>query len=97
MSLWNPVRGRILRTNHHAESEAMILQLAKDGPTKFKVFKAMLDETPAMPVALSMGMRHQVVKNGKQTLVAPTYDQKYPRALSDALEQLTREIQETLK
>ena len=97
MSLWNPVRGRNLRTNHHAESEAMIRLLAKDGPTKFKVFKTMLDETPAIPVALSMGMRHQVIKNGKQTLVAPTYDQKYPRALFDTLEQLTKEIQEALR
>jgi chromosome partitioning protein len=97
MSLWNPVRGRNLRTNHHAESESMIRQLAKDGPTKFKVFKTMLDETPAMPVALSMGMTHQIEKNGKHSLFAPTYDQKYPRALNDTLEQLTKEIQEVLR
>ncbi|MGB8984560.1 MAG: AAA family ATPase [Anaerolineales bacterium] len=97
MSLWNPVRGRSLRTNHHADSEDMVQQLARDGPTKFKVFKTTLDETPAMPVALSLGMKHQVIKNGKQMLVAPTYDQKYPRALFDKLEQLTKEIQEALR
>lgn len=97
MSLWNPVRGRNLRTNHHAESEATIRRLARDEPTKFKVFKTMLDETPAIPAALSMGMGHQVDMNGKDRHVAPTYDQKYPRALADTLEKLTAEIQEALR
>jgi chromosome partitioning protein len=97
ISLWNPLRGRALKMNHHFESEGMIRQLAKDGPSKLRVFKTTIDETPAMPVALSMGMQHQVIVKGKQTLVAPTYDQKYPRALADNLAQLAREIQEVLQ
>jgi chromosome partitioning protein len=97
MTLWDPERGRRLGINHHVQSEAMIRQLAKDGSPKFKVFKTMLDETPTLPVALSMGMNHQIVKKGKQTLNAPTYDKKYPRALADTLAQLTTEIQEALR
>jgi len=97
MTLWNPVRGRDLRTDHQDESVTMIRQLANDGPAKFNVFKTILYETPAMPVALSMGMKHQIVKNGNTTLVAPTYDQKYPRALADTLAHLTKEIKEALQ
>ena len=87
-SLWSPAKGKKLKMNHHEEFEGKIRQLARVEPQKLKVFKTMLDETSAMPVALSMGAAHDR---------SPTYQQKYPSPLNKVLEQLTKEIEEALR
>jgi hypothetical protein len=63
-------------------------QNTRESNPEFEVFKTMLDETLAMPVAMSMGAEH---------IASPTFVQKYPNPLGRALERLSKEIEEALK
>jgi cellulose biosynthesis protein BcsQ len=86
-SLWSGAEGRRVRTNTHQEFEEKIRGLAKTFPEEMGVFKTVLDETPAIPVAMAMGASHKY---------SPTYQQKYPSPLNRVLEKLTKEIEEVL-
>lgn len=88
MALWSPSHGKAVKINHHRVYEKRIRDLAKDSNPEFKVFKAMLDETPAMPVAMSIGSEHTA---------SPTFLQKYPSPLGKALDRLSKEIEEILQ
>ena len=86
-NLWNAALGRKAKVNTHEAFEEKIRELAREQPAALGVFNTMLDETPAIPVAMAMG---------SSPTFNPTYQQKYPLPLNRVLVALVAEIEAAL-
>ncbi len=85
--IWNMSKGKNEMTNTHKKYEDEIRARSRSDGAGFKVFKTTIDESPAMPAAMSMG-----AVQGKTV----TFQQKYPGKLGNSIVEFKDEVLEAL-
>lgn len=93
--IWNMARAKNEMINIHKDFEEKIRARSRRANAIFKVFDTTIDESPAMPAAMSMGAEGANIEVPSRRTV--TFQHKYPGKLGEQIITFKDEVLEALK